>query len=39
MDEGKRTIFAFTCIGLGLIMGIVGSLVGTKLESSGNDPG
>jgi APA family basic amino acid/polyamine antiporter len=35
MDEGKRTIFAFACIGLGLILGIIGSIVGTKQESAG----
>ena len=39
MGEGKRTIIAFVCIGLGLVLGIVGSIVGTKRESSGEDHG
>jgi len=34
MDEGKRTIFAFGCIGLGLVLGIIGSFVGTTRESA-----
>lgn len=38
MDEGKRTIFSFGCIGLGLVLGIIGSLVGTKQESTSSEP-
>jgi APA family basic amino acid/polyamine antiporter len=38
MDEGKRTIFAFACIGLGLVLGIVGSIVGTKQEATSGEP-
>jgi APA family basic amino acid/polyamine antiporter len=34
MEEGKRTIFAFGCIALGLVLGIIGSFVGTKQEST-----
>jgi APA family basic amino acid/polyamine antiporter len=30
MEAGKRTIIAFACIALGLVMGIIGSLVGTS---------
>ncbi|MDQ1707315.1 MAG: basic amino acid/polyamine antiporter, family [Pyrinomonadaceae bacterium] len=30
MEAGKRTIIAFGCIALGLVMGIIGSLVGTS---------
>ena len=37
MDEGKRTIFAFACIGLGLAMGIIGSIVGTSQESTNEE--
>jgi hypothetical protein len=39
MGEGKRTIIAFVCIGLGLVLGIIGSIVGTTKESSGEDRG
>jgi APA family basic amino acid/polyamine antiporter len=39
MEEGKRTIFAFGCIGLGLLLGIIGSFVGTTRESSGGGQG
>jgi APA family basic amino acid/polyamine antiporter len=34
MEEGKRTIFAFGCIALGLVLGIVGSFIGTTREST-----
>jgi basic amino acid/polyamine antiporter, APA family len=36
-EEGKRTIIAFTCIGLGLIFGIIGSIVGTAQQSTGKE--
>jgi hypothetical protein len=39
MDEGKRTIFAFGCIGLGLVLGIIGSIVGTNQESTSDEQG
>jgi basic amino acid/polyamine antiporter, APA family len=35
MAEGKRTIIAVACIGLGLVMGIIGSIIGTSQGSSG----
>jgi APA family basic amino acid/polyamine antiporter len=35
MGEGKRTIIAFGCIGLGLVLGIIGWFVGTSQESTG----
>jgi APA family basic amino acid/polyamine antiporter len=38
MEEGKRTIFAFGCIGLGLVLGIIGSIVGTNQESTSDEP-
>jgi APA family basic amino acid/polyamine antiporter len=34
MAEGKRTIISFTCIGLGLVLGIVGWMMGTSEEPS-----
>ena len=34
MGEGKRTIIAFSCIGLGLVLGIIGWIVGTSQEST-----
>jgi APA family basic amino acid/polyamine antiporter len=37
MAEGKRTIFSFVCIVVGLIMGIAGSIVGTKQVSTENN--
>jgi APA family basic amino acid/polyamine antiporter len=37
MAEGKRTIFAFACIALGLVLGIIGSIVGTTRESTGEE--
>jgi hypothetical protein len=33
MAEGKRTIFSFVCIVVGWLMGIRGSVVGTRQES------
>jgi hypothetical protein len=38
MAEGKRTIFSFVCIVLGLVMGIAGSVVGTRQESANEKP-
>jgi hypothetical protein len=35
MAEGKRTIISFACIGLGLALGIIGSIVGTSQPSNG----
>jgi hypothetical protein len=35
MAEGKRTIISFTCIGVGLVFGIIGWLVGTSTPSTG----
>jgi hypothetical protein len=37
MDEGKRTIIAFVCIGLGLVLGIIGSILGTRQESTNEE--
>ena len=34
MAEGKRTIFSFVCIVVGLVMGIGGSIVGTRQQSA-----
>jgi APA family basic amino acid/polyamine antiporter len=39
MAEGKRTIFAFVCIVVGLLMGVTGSVVGTRQESEDRRPG
>jgi len=38
MAEGKRTIFAFVCIVVGLLMGVTGSVVGTRQESADRKP-
>ncbi|MDQ2974091.1 MAG: amino acid permease [Acidobacteriota bacterium] len=35
LAEGKRTIISFTCIGVGLVFGIIGWLVGTSTQSTG----
>jgi APA family basic amino acid/polyamine antiporter len=35
MAEGKRTLIAFTCIGLGLVLGILGGIVGGSDQSTG----
>jgi basic amino acid/polyamine antiporter, APA family len=35
MAEGKRTILAFACIGVGLVLGILGSVLGTSDQSTG----
>lgn len=37
MAEGKRTIIAFTCIVLGLIFGVIGSIVGTSEQPIGKE--
>jgi hypothetical protein len=33
MAEGKRTIIAFSCIGLGLVFAIIGLIVGASQGS------
>ena len=38
MAEGKRTIISFTCIGVGLVFGIIGWIVGTSTQSTGDRP-
>jgi hypothetical protein len=38
LAEGKRTSLAFTCIGLGRIFGVIGSIVGTSEQSTGEGP-
>jgi APA family basic amino acid/polyamine antiporter len=35
MAEGKRTIISFACIGVGLVFGIIGWIVGTSTQSTG----
>jgi len=34
MAEGKRTIIAFGCIGVGLLFGAVGAILGARASST-----